>query len=81
MSTNIAAGARVWMHRIALPFFFLLAFSLAACQRYITVVGRGEPTKVSTGASLLVPGEELPALAGVPSGWVYYQLARAVPVG
>lgn len=80
MSTNIAAGARVWMHRIALPFFFLLAFSLAACQRYITVVGRGEPTKVNTGASLLVPGEELPALAGVPSGWVYYQLARPVPV-
>ena len=29
MSTNIAAGARVWMHRIALPFFF--SFGLLAC--------------------------------------------------
>ena len=80
MSTNIAVGARVWMLRIARPVFFLLVLSLTACQRYITVVGRGEPTKASTGASLLVPNGEMPALAGVPSGWVYYQLARAVPV-
>lgn len=80
MSTNIAAGARVWMHRIALPFFFLLAFSLAACQRYITVVGRGEPTRANAVASLLVPSAEMPTMAGVPSGWVFYQLAHPVPV-
>lgn len=80
MSTSIAAKARVWMLRIALPVFFLLVLSLSACQRYITVVRRGEPTRPSTGASLLVPNAAMPALAGVPNGWVYYQLARPMPV-
>ena len=80
MSTSIAAKARGWVLRIALPVLFLLAISLAACQRYITVVGRGEPTKANARASLLVPNGEMPTLAGVPNGWVYYQLARPMPV-
>lgn len=80
MSTSIAAKARVWMLRIALPVFFLLVLSLSACQRYITVVGRGEPTRANAVASLLVPSAEMPTMAGVPSGWVFYQLARPMPV-